>query len=51
MNSVMNRIVSMKNQWEFGAASAMAWIYFAIVIAVIIIIAGAVRRFKYYEND
>ena len=51
MNSVMNRIVSMKNQWEFGAASAMAWIYFAIVIAVITIIAGAVRRFIYYEND
>ena len=51
MNSVMNRIVSMKNQWEFGAASAMAWIYFAIVIVVITIIAGAVRRFIYYEND
>lgn len=51
MNSVMNRIISMKNEMEFGTASAMAWIYFAIVLVVISAVAAVVRRFIYYENE
>ncbi len=51
MNSVMNRIVAMKNQWEFGGASAMAWVYFLIVLAAVGIISAIVNKFIYYEND
>ena len=51
MNSVMNRIIDMKNQWEFGFASAMAWIYFAVVLAAVGVITFIVNKFIYYEND
>ena len=51
MNSVMNRIVDMKNQWEFGSASAMAWVYFVVVLAAVGVITFIVNKFIYYEND
>lgn len=51
MNSVMNRISAMRSQFEFGGASAMAWIYFAVVIAAVGIVTGLMRRTVYYEND
>ncbi len=50
-NSVMNRIIDMKNQWAFGEASAMAWIYFLIVLAAIGLITAIVNKFIYYEVD
>lgn len=51
MNKVMNRIIAVKNEWAFGEASAMAWIYFLIVLAAIGVIAFAVNRLVYYETD
>ncbi|MCR5599996.1 MAG: sugar ABC transporter permease [Ruminococcus sp.] len=51
MNMVMNRIVDMKDQWEFGSASAMAWIYFAVVLAAVGLITLIVNKFIYYENE
>ncbi len=51
MNRVMNRIIDTKNQWEFGSASAMAWIYFAVVLAAVGVITFIVNKFIYYEND
>lgn len=51
MNKVMNRIIDMKNQWAFGEASAMAWIYFLIVLAAIGLITAIVNKFIYYEVD
>lgn len=51
MNSVMNRIIAVKNEWAFGEASAMAWIYFLIVLAAIGVVAFAVNRLIYYETD
>ena len=51
MNSVMNRISAMRSQFEFGGASAMTWIYFAVVIAAVGIVTGLMRRTVYYEND
>lgn len=51
MNSVMNRIVAMKNQWEFGGASAMAWVYFAIVLGAIGVFAWLTGKFIQYETD
>ena len=50
-NSVMKRIIDMKNSWAFGEASAMAWIYFLIVLAAIALITAIVKKFIYYEVD
>lgn len=51
MNKVMNRIASMRSQFDFGSAASMAWIYFVIVIAAIGVIAALLGRFIYYENE
>ena len=51
MNSVMNRISVMRSQFDFGEASAMAWIYFAVVIAAIGIVTALMNKAVYYEND
>ena len=51
MNLVMNRILELKSQWDFGEASAMAWIYFAIVLAAIGLVSFIVNKFVYYEVD
>ena len=51
MNSVMNRISVMRSQFDFGEASAMAWIYFAVVIAAVGIVTALMRRSVYYEDD
>ncbi len=51
MNKVMNRILDMKKDWAFGEASAMAWIYFVIVLAAIGIITAIVNKFIYYEVE
>ncbi|MBQ9808983.1 MAG: sugar ABC transporter permease [Ruminococcus sp.] len=51
MNTVMSRILTLKSEWHFGQASAMAWIYFAIVLAAIGIITAIVNKFIYYEVE
>ena len=51
MNTVMARILDMKSQWSFGYASAMAWIYFAIVLGVIGLVSLVISRGVYYEVD
>lgn len=50
-NQVMGRIQTMKEDWFFGYASAMAWIYFGIVLLAIAIITFIVNKFIYYEVD
>ncbi len=50
-NQVMGRIQTMKEGWFFGYASAMAWIYFGIVLIAIAIITLIVNKFIYYEVD
>lgn len=50
-NDVMKRIHDMGDDWRFGEASAMAWIYFAVVLASIGIIVFIVNRMIYYEVD
>lgn len=50
-NTVMGRILAMKEDWKFGEASAMAWIYFAIVLAAIGLVTFIVNKFIYYEVD
>lgn len=34
LNTVMERIGTMRNQWAFGEASAMAWVYFALIMLI-----------------
>ncbi|MDE6425948.1 MAG: sugar ABC transporter permease [Ruminococcus sp.] len=38
LNTVMERISVMRNQWAFGEASAMAWVYFALIMLITAII-------------
>ncbi|MGN0677413.1 MAG: carbohydrate ABC transporter permease [Ruminococcus sp.] len=44
-NPVMNRILSMQSEWNYGKASAMAWIYFISVLIFIWLAVFAVRKF------
>lgn len=44
LNTVMERIGIMRSQWAFGEASAMAWIYFIIIMVIIGIISALSRR-------
>ena len=50
-NTVMKRILAMKEDWKFGEASARAWIYFLIVLGAIGLITVIVNKLIYYEVD
>ena len=50
-NSVMGRIGDLQMDWKYGEASAMAWIYFAIVLLAVGIVTVIVNKFVYYEVD
>ncbi|MBQ8515163.1 MAG: sugar ABC transporter permease [Ruminococcus sp.] len=50
-NAVMGRISDLQMDWKYGEASAMAWIYFAIVLAAVGIVTLIVNKFVYYEVD
>lgn len=51
MNRVMGRILNMKAEVLYGEASAMAWVYFAIILVMIGIVYRIISKFIYYEND
>lgn len=51
MNTVMERILRMKSEVLYGEASAMAWIYFVIIMIMIGIVSWIAGKFIYYEND
>lgn len=50
-NDVMRRIHDMGSDWRFGEASAMAWVYFSIILASIGLITLVVNKLIYYEVD
>lgn len=50
-NVVMGRILDLQSDWQYGPASAMAWIYFAIVLAAVGLITAILNKFIYYEVD
>ena len=51
-NQVISRVqFTMITNLRYDYASAMAWIYFVIVLAAIGIITAMVSRYIYYEND
>ena len=51
MNKVMERIGTMRSQFDFGEAAAMAWVYFGVVLAAIGAVTALIRRSVYYENE
>lgn len=50
-NAVMNRVLALKSDWEFGKMMAMAWIYFIIVLIAVGVITLIMNHFIYYEVD
>jgi ABC-type sugar transport system permease subunit len=50
-NGVMERILSVQNEWKYGLASAMSWSYFGIVLIALGIIFAIMKRFVWYENE
>ena len=50
-NLVMGRVLDMRSEWQYGYASAMAWVYFSIVLAAVGLITLLMNRFIYYEVD
>ncbi|MDE6775922.1 MAG: sugar ABC transporter permease [Ruminococcus sp.] len=51
MNTVMKRIFAMRDEWQFGYAAAMVWIYFSIILTSLGITAAVINKFIYYETD
>lgn len=51
MNTVMKRILTMRSEFKFGEASAMAWIYFGIILASISIATAVIKKSAYYDNQ
>lgn len=50
-NKVMNLILKQSRLGDYGYSAAMAWIYFAIIGAILGIVVLIVNRFVYYENE
>ena len=49
-NVVMGRILDLQSDWQYGPASAMAWVYFLCVIVALGIVSLIIsRRVYYYE--
>lgn len=51
LNKVMKRIYSMRDEFRFGEASAMAWIYFGIILASTAVIISLFKKFSYYDKE
>ncbi len=50
-NQVMEYVLNLSRDWEYGYSAALAWIYFAIIGACLALITVIVNRFVFYEND
>ncbi|MBO5343488.1 MAG: sugar ABC transporter permease [Ruminococcus sp.] len=50
-NPVMKRILALRDDWQFGVISSMAWLYFGIIITAIGIITFAANKMIYYETE
>ncbi|MGN0631197.1 MAG: carbohydrate ABC transporter permease [Ruminococcus sp.] len=50
-NAVMGRIGELRSDWKFGESSAMAWIYFAAVMAAVGVISAVINKFVSYETE
>ena len=50
-NEVMKLVLNKQADWAYGYASAMAWIYFAIIGVVLAIVVAIINKFVYYEVE
>lgn len=50
-NTVMKRIITLRSEWQFGCASAMAWIYFTIILASLGVASWLINKIIYYEVE
>lgn len=50
-NVVMEYVLAKSRNWEYGYSASLAWIYFAIVGAILGLVCIIVNRFVYYENE
>lgn len=50
-NPVMKRILALRDDWQFGNISAMAWLYFGIILTAIGIVTFAANKMIYYETE
>ena len=50
-NDVMNMVLKNSRLGEYGYSAAQAWIYFAIIGAILGLVVLIVNRFVYYENE
>jgi hypothetical protein len=50
-NPVMERILAVQSAWEYGYSAALAWSYFAIILAALGIIFAVMRKLVWYENE
>ena len=50
-NEVMRYVLAQATDWNHGYSAAMAWVYFAIIGAILGVVCLIVSRFVYYENE
>ena len=50
-NVVMEYVLAKSRNWEYGYSASLAWIYFAIVGAILGLVCIIVNKFVYYENE
>ncbi|MBD5128630.1 MAG: sugar ABC transporter permease [Ruminococcaceae bacterium] len=50
-NDVMTHVLKSSQLGEYGYSAAMAWIYFAIIGAILGIVVLIVNKFVFYENE
>lgn len=51
LNTVMERISDMRNEWAFGEEAAMSWIYFVVVMLITGIIVFVLNKFIFRESE
>ncbi|MGN0665553.1 MAG: carbohydrate ABC transporter permease [Huintestinicola sp.] len=49
-NVVMTRVLQVQDDWMYGYSAAMAWSYFAIVLAIVGIIFAVMNKIVYYDD-
>ena len=50
-NAVMGIVLSRQIDWDYARAAAMAWSYFAIVMAVVGVIVVIINKYLFYEVE
>ena len=50
-NEVMALVLTYSRNGSLGYSAALAWIYFAVIAAILAIIAVVCNRFVYYETE